>query len=191
LFILTAQARRLRLIGDTAEVKPTSLPDVKEMFLNNVGKTSQVFDNSHPFIREVGTTVRDQIKSVADKATLGFERNFIRKSLKENVQSKISPLLNIEDKSIQVKFNKDSIGKSMSQEIDGIDNKLAQIRAMLSIEQLLKEAIYLGSDGERKGRDIKAWHYFRVTHQGKNYTAVVKETEGEYFTFYTLTNTDK
>lgn len=63
---------------DTADVQPQGLPEVKEMFLNNVGITGKVFTDAHPFIKEIGADQAEKIREMAAQMQAEWERKFIK-----------------------------------------------------------------------------------------------------------------
>jgi SPP1 gp7 family putative phage head morphogenesis protein len=62
---------------DTESVAPKEIPTIQQMFKNNVGITSQIFDESHPFIKEVGHAQAEKIRAVAQMNTIQWERKFV------------------------------------------------------------------------------------------------------------------
>lgn len=169
---------------DTQEVAPGALPDVKDMFKNNVGITSQIFDDSHPFIREIGALQADRIRAVAERATLQFERKFVNEKLKDNLVGKTTKV-ELEGFKADVKYSSKRLGKAVSQPHA---SQFEKNRAMLGIEYLLKKAQYVLSAPNTSAwkTQVKQYHYLLVEIDKKASYIVLEEMNDGTVYFYSI-----
>jgi SPP1 gp7 family putative phage head morphogenesis protein len=113
----------------TEDVAPKELPDVIEMFRNNVGTTSQIFTDAHPFIREIGAAQADKIKKLADYETMRWERTYIKELAKQNLVGK-TVMVEQEGFKGTISFTGRSINEATNQPHENI---LAKNRALLDM----------------------------------------------------------
>lgn len=175
--------------GTTDTVNPTSLPDVNEMFLNNVGLTSQVFTDDHPFIREIGALQADKIRAIAQKATMQFERDFIGDLLRENLKDKTTPVT-LGERSVNVQYSAKRIKHGVSQPHINIFEKN---RAMLNIENLLKESTYVQTvpNVKQAKRQVKQYHYLLIEIAEQPSYIVLEELLDGNIYFYSIVDSTK
>ncbi len=144
----------------TDTVNPKSLPDVNEMFQNNVGLTSQIFTDDRPFIREVGTLQADRIREIAQLETRRWERKYITDRLKENLKDKTTAVT-LGDKSAVVNYSSRRLSEAVSQPHM---QQFEKNRALLNIEALMKGATFVQTAPNTKAfKDrVKQYHYLLV-----------------------------
>ncbi len=172
---------RLRPDG-TVEVLPTQIPEVPEMFKNNVGITSQIFTNAHPFIREAGGAMAEKIRLLAEHESMRWERTFIKEMAQTNLVGKTLKIAT-EEFSGSITFTNRGLKEATNQPHRNI---LAKNRAILNIESLLKGASYIGAVPSSKTLAVKAFHYFAIEIEGEVSYAVVKELHNGEKVFYTI-----
>lgn len=168
---------------DTDTVPPTSIPTVAEMFKNNVGVTGKIFDQSHPFIKEIGLEQSARIKAMADQETIRWERTFVRDLARENLIDKSVPIkIGLEER--DVTFNSAGIKEAINQPHEEL---LEKNRAILDIEKHIKEAHYINAQPDAAGDpDVKRWHYLGTVIGGKQSFIVLKEYATGETVFYTI-----
>lgn len=167
----------------TETVNPKSLPDMKDMFLNNVGLTSQVFTDDHPFIREIGEAQAERIRASAKLSSMRWERKFVVDTLKENLKSKEIDVPFGDGRAI-VRFTTTGIKEAVNQNHDFLMEKNV---ALLNIEKGLREAVYLGSaPSDNDDKNIVRFHYLSFEMNNMTWIAVVKELFGGEKHFYSI-----
>lgn len=168
---------------DTASVPPTSVLDIADMFKNNVGITGQIFDDSHPFIKEIGIEQSEKIRAMAEKETIRWERTFIKDVARENLIGK-SVDVKIGEAQQKVTFNSAGIKEAINQPHEDL---LEKNRAILNIEQLIKDALYINTQADALGDlDVKRWHYLGTVIGGKQSFIVLKEYATGETVFYSI-----
>ncbi len=168
---------------DTENNYPTSIPEVNPMFQNNVGVTGQIFTDEHPFIKEVGQLQASLIRNEAEKATLTFERGFVKDQLRQNVQGSVIQMT-MEGKQVDVSIAGNGIGKALSQKSK---YKIDQLRSLLAIKKMMKDAKYEGLAPDLKAnKEVIQWHYFTAQNGDRDWTILVWEDKDKLMRFYTL-----
>jgi SPP1 gp7 family putative phage head morphogenesis protein len=170
---------------DSAEdVAPTEIPDVIEMFRNNVGETSQIFTDAHPFIREIGARHAQEIKELAQHNTRQWERKYIGDLLKENLVGKTTKV-DIEGLSASVQYSSKRLGKAISQPHE---NQFDKNRALLNIEQLMKDAKFHSTAENTSAwkTQVKQYHYLLIEVSGKPSYVVLEEMNDGSVYFYSI-----
>lgn len=169
---------------DVTDVPPGEIPDVKEMFLNNVGITSQIFDASHPFIREIGAVQADRIREVAQQATAQFERKFIAEKVKSNLIGKTTSV-SLEGFSAKVNYSSKRLSKAISQPHE---SQFEKNRGILGIQELLKKATYVLSAPNTSAwkTQVKQYHYLLVEINLKPSYIVLEELNDGTVYFYSI-----
>lgn len=171
--------------ADVDDKAPNELPDVKEMFRNNVGITSQVFTSEHPFIKEIGPYQAQAIQVMAEKETMRWERAFITQLAKDGLVGK--EVLAAGNKVIT--FTASGIKEATNQPHEFM---LDKNRAVLNIESLLKNSDYVGIvPSQNKDITIRQFHYWSFEIKGKVSYIVAKELFSGQIVFYTITDTMK
>lgn len=170
--------------SDTAPVPPGELPDVNKMFRNNVGITSQIFDDSHPFIREIGAAQAVLIRQLAEQATRKFERTFIAEKLASNLVGKTTPL-ELAGFAAKVQYSKKRLSKAISQPHA---EQFEKNRAMLNVEELMKNATYVMSAPNASAwkTQVKQYHYLLVEINKKPSYIVLEELNNGSVYFYSI-----
>lgn len=170
--------------ADTTEVPPGEIPDVKEMFRNNVGITSQIFDDSHPFIREIGAQQAGRIRAIAQQASTQFERKFIGDKVKENLVGKTTALT-LEGFSGKVNYSSKRLTKAISQPHE---SQFEKNRAILGIEDLMKKATYVLTAPNTSAwkTQVKQYHYLLVEIDKKASYIVLEELNDGTVYFYSI-----
>ena len=170
--------------SDTTLVPPGELPDVKEMFRNNVGITSQIFDDSHPFIREIGQAQAEKIRQLAQMATRAFERNFITRKLEENLPG-LKTELKLGEQTVSVQYSKNRLKKAVSQPHA---DQFEKNRAMLAIDKLIKGATYIKTALNTKDwkTQVTKYHYLLVGINKKPSYIVLEELNDGSVYFYSI-----
>lgn len=168
---------------DTTEVAPGELPDVKEMFKNNVGITSQIFDESHPFIREIGASQATRIRAVAQRATVQFERRFVEEKVRSLVGKVTS--LQLEGLSAKVNYSAKRLSKAISQPHN---DQFQKNRAILNIQELMKKARYILTAANTSAwkTQVKQYHYLLVEIAQKPSYVVLEELNDGTVYFYSI-----
>jgi SPP1 gp7 family putative phage head morphogenesis protein len=170
--------------ADIEAVPPKEIPDVQEMFKNNVGITSQIFDSSHPFIREVGEAQAERIRAVAQQNTLQWERKFIGDKLKQNLVGKTSDV-DILGVNLKVNYSSKRLGKAVSQPHE---DQFEKNRALLNIQDLIKKARYVLTAPNTSAwkSQAKQYHYLLVEIAGKPSYIVLEELNDGTVYFYSI-----
>lgn len=175
---------------DTNDVPPGEIPDVNKMFQNNVGITSQIFDESHPFIREIGAAQAERIRAVAQQASVQFERRYILDKVKENLVGKTTkvelPHSTGEGKGVRlVAYSTKRLSKAISQPHA---EHFERNRALLNIQDLLKKATYLfaAPNAASWKTQVKQYHYLLTEVAQKPSYIVLEELNDGTVYFYSI-----
>ena len=169
---------------DTETIAPQSVPDVNGMFLNNVGETSQIFTDDHPFIRQISEAQADLIRQIAQQETLRWERTYLRPLLKEGLVGK-STQVQIGEITASVRYSSRRLKEALNQpHIQQFEKN----RAMLGIDTLLKGATYVQTVPNIKQikNNVKQYHYLLTEIAGQpSYIVLEEMVDGKIF-FHTI-----
>lgn len=174
---------------DTVDVPPTALPDVNEMFRNNVGMTGAIFTNDHPFIKEIGAAQAEKIRNMAEQSTLRWERGYLTKTLKDNLLSKTTPV-EILGTPTKVKYSSKRLGKAVSQPHE---NQMEKNRALLNIQQLIKDAVYVKTAPNSSAwkTQVKQYHYYLTEISERPSYIILEEMNDGTIYFYSIVDSLK
>lgn len=169
---------------DTQEVAPQSMPDLQPMFRNNVGATSQIFTNDHPFISEIGQKSAEAIRQQAELETRRWERKFVGDLLRDNLVGKTTKV-SIEGLTADVNYTSRKLSKAVSQpHADQLD----KTRALLNIERLMQSSKFIKTvpnHAEYKTQ-VKQYHYLLTEVGGKPSYIVLEEHNDGTIYFYSI-----
>lgn len=170
--------------SDTTPVPPGEIPDVNKMFRNNVGITSQIFDDSHPFIREIGAAQAAAIRELAQQATRRFERTYILDKLAANLPGKTTGI-EIQGAAVNVQYSKKRLSKAISQPHA---DQFEKNRAILNIQTLLKTATHVltAPNSSAWKTQVKQYHYLLTEINGKGSYIVLEELNDGTVYFYSI-----
>jgi hypothetical protein len=165
---------------DTVNKDPKGIPDIKPMFQNNVGITSQIFTKDHPFISEIGAEQAHKIRAQAETETMRWERSFILQLAKENLVGKRVQAAGEK----LVTFSGAGIKEAINQPHQYL---LDKNRAILNIQSLLKKASYLGAmPSQSRDLNIKFFHYWSTIIDAKTSYIIAKEMYSGEIVFYSI-----
>lgn len=167
---------------DTADVVPQSVPEVSQMFRNNVGITGQIFTTDHPFIKEIDATQADKIFKMAEQETMRFERKYVYQAVKEGLSGKSVPV-QIGEATAKITFSNKGLKEAINQPHV---QYVAKNRAILNIREMLKGSQYIGARMAVDDIAVKQFHYFSIMIEEKESFIVIKEMYSGEFVFYTI-----
>lgn len=168
---------------ETPDVGPSEIPDVNQMFLNNVGETSQIFTADHPFIAEISPDQAERIRQIAQEETEKWERKNLLPLVKPLVKQ--TTTATIADQVRQVKFTSKALKEALSQPHE---LRFEKNRALLSIRSLIANAQYVKSAPNFKAvKKIQAVQYhYMLTEIGGLPSYIVLEERKDGLFFHTI-----
>lgn len=163
---------------DTPDVAPSATPEVNQMFQNNVGETSQIFTEDHPFIREISPDQAERIRQIAQEETEKWERKHLYPLMKQSRDRATTATFG--DTTREVSITNRSIKKALSQPHA---NMFERNRALLNLESLISDATYVTSAANSKTNwQVIRFHYLLTEVAGQPSYIVIRETkEGMFF----------
>jgi SPP1 gp7 family putative phage head morphogenesis protein len=169
---------------DTNDVAPQSIPDLQPMFKNNVGATSQIFTNDHPFISEIGQRSAEMIRQQAELETRRWERKFIGDLLRDNLVDKTTKV-DIDGFKADINYTARKLSKAVSQpHADQLD----KTRALLNVEQLMKSSHFVKTVPNHADykTQVKQYHYLLTEVAGKPSYIVLEELNDGTIYFHSI-----
>jgi hypothetical protein len=150
-------------------------------------KNDEVDQTEHELPMSVAVTTNDQVQPIDIKAP----NPALEKVL--TARTKRGRYLN-EHTKISITVNEDSIGKVLSQGAKFIKRKSdtafrEHLQTLQSIDALVKNAVYLTTKSEKKGRTTEQWLYFFAPLKEGNVESLVKlqvKKEGEKYTLHNI-----
>lgn len=169
---------------DTDSVAPTEIPDLIQMFRNNVGATGEIFTSEHPFIKEVGQFASEIIRAQAEVETRRWERKFVFGLLRDNLVGKTTA---IESSGYtgKVHYSSNKLSKAVSQPHK---EQLEKTRALLNIEALMKQAQYVKSAPNSAvwKTQVNQYHYLLIDIAGSDSYIVLEELNDGTVYFHSI-----
>ncbi len=179
--IIPGIAKNLSKEYDSAWADKMVDPIVKDtIFDNNVGISKEIFTKKHPYFKADISKKSEFDNAVNDekKAKLKEQRIEVREWAKENLIGKTITHPNIEK---PIGFTVSGIKEALNQPHKFIIEKNDAVK---NIESLIKNAEFLKTDFDYKGRDFK-YHYLKTKINNEDSYIVLRETQKET-SFYSI-----
>lgn len=158
--------RRTKKPADTKGVDVDSMADLKPGFNINYGQAGKVFDKTHPYFDVPGF---ETVARFARNSLVNHQRNEILGHMKDKFSD--GPLYVPMARIGKVEVSRTGLRKMLS---DASENAYKRNLLAYDIERVLKEAVFITSGEETKGRfQNKQWLYYRV--KGTEWIVVVRE----------------
>lgn len=155
------------------------MPKLPPQFNQNVGKTSKVYSNDHPYFK---TKDHKTVSTMAHKTLIGFQRGELKQFLKQSKATKKSYSSQIGNIRMSNTSVKELLGKYSSEEY--LRNNL-----LFNLKELFKEALYIKSAKSSKANPmVKQYHYLLVKVERKSFYLNVREMVTGEFILYAITD---